>query len=176
MPTSTPGEPPAAPDRPADPFAPPGLAWEQVSERLVTVRLTIGLTVSGALAVAGAVIALLTGAVWVWLVSVVAVMLAVWLLWLVPRQVRAIGYAERDDDLLIRRGIMFRRLVVVPYGRLQYLDVERGPLERAFSLASLQLHTASAGSDATIDGLPVEVAERLRDRLAARGEARLAGL
>jgi hypothetical protein len=86
------------------------------------------------------------------------------------------GYAERDDDLLIRRGIMFRRLVVVPYGRLQYLDVERGPLDRMFGLASLQLHTASAGSDATVDGLPEQVAEELRDRLAARGEARLAGL
>jgi hypothetical protein len=172
MTSSTPG----SSGHPADPFAPPGLAWERVSPRLVAVRLTIGLAVAGVVAVAGAVVAVLTGAAWVWAFTVVAVVFAAWLAWLVPRLVGALGYAVRDDDLLIRRGIMFRRLVVVPYGRLQYLDMERGPLARAYGLASLQLHTASAGSDATIDGLPDDVAERLRDRLAARGEARLAGL
>ena len=94
----------------------------------------------------------------------------------IPRQVRAIGYAERDDDLLIRHGIMFRTLVVVPYGRMQYVDVQAGPLARKLGIAQVQLHTASASTDATIDGLEPAEAERLRDRLASRGEARLAGL
>jgi len=94
----------------------------------------------------------------------------------VPRQVRAIGYAERDDDLLIRKGVMFRSLVVVPYGRMQYVDVQAGPVARRFRIAQVQLHTASPATDASIDGLEPAEAERLRDRLASRGEARLAGL
>ena len=71
---------------------------------------------------------------------------------------------------------MFRSMVVVPYGRMQYVDVKAGPLARAFGVASVQLHTASIGTDAAIDGLPPVEATRLRDQLAARGEARLAGL
>ena len=103
-------------------------------------------------------------------------MLTAWVALLIPRQVRAIRYAERVDDLLVRRGIMFRRLVVVPYGRMQYVDVQAGPLARKLGVARVQLHTASPATDASIPGLgPVE-ADRLRDQLASRGEARLAGL
>ena len=54
-----------------------------------------------------------------------ALLLALWRLVLIPRQVRSIGYAEREDDLLIRRGIFFQRTLVVPYGRMQYVDIAR---------------------------------------------------
>ena len=51
-----------------------------------------------------------------------------------------------------------------------------GPMDRWLRIAKVQLHTAAPASDAVIPGLPSEEAARLRDRLAARGEARLAGL
>lgn len=89
---------------------------------------------------------------------------------------RAWGYAEREDDLLVRRGVMVRRLSVVPYGRMQFVDVTAGPVDRVFRLATVQLHTAAAATDARIPGLAVEEAHRLRDRLAALGEAQAAGL
>ena len=102
--------------------------------------------------------------------------LALWRLVLIPRQVRAIGYAERDDDLLIRRGIFFQRTMVVPYGRMQYVDIGVGPIERGLGLCTLKLHTASPGTNAEIPGLPAAEGARLREQLSARGEARLAGL
>lgn len=92
------------------------------------------------------------------------------------RRFRAWGYAERADDLLVRRGVMFARLSVVPYGRMQFVDVTAGPLERAFGLATVRLHTAAAASDARIPGLDPEEASRLRDLLAERGEAQSAGI
>ena len=95
---------------------------------------------------------------------------------LVGRNYASWSYAERDDDLLVRHGWMFRRLVVVPYGRMQFVDVTAGPLQRRFGVATLQLHTAAAATDATIPGLPPAEAARLRDTLAALGEARSAGL
>jgi membrane protein YdbS with pleckstrin-like domain len=95
---------------------------------------------------------------------------------LVWRRYRAWGYAEREDDLLVRRGVLIRRLTVVPYGRMQFVDVTAGPVDRFFGLATVQLHTASARSDARIPGLANAEAERLRDRLAALGEAKAAGL
>jgi uncharacterized protein len=99
------------------------------------------------------------------------------LLWiLVGRRFRSWGYAEREDDLLVRRGVMFTRLSVVPYGRMQFIDVTAGPLERAFRLATVRLHTAAAATDARIPGLERDEAARLRDRLAELGEAQAAGL
>ena len=94
----------------------------------------------------------------------------------VGRRYRSWGYAEREEDLLIRRGVMFARLSVVPYGRMQFIDVTAGPLERTFGLATLRLHTAAAATDARIPGLVREEAARLRDRLAELGEAQAAGL
>ena len=146
-----------------------------MSPRLVTARRLV----LAAVAVVPLVAILLLGVLvtrWVLVGLAVEVVLVAWLFWLIGRQVRAIGYAEREDDLLIRSGVMFRNMVVVPYGRMQYVDVQAGPLDRALDLAKVQLHTASPGTDAAIPGLtPVEAA-RLRERLASRGEARLAGL
>ncbi len=92
------------------------------------------------------------------------------------RRVLSWGYAEREDDLVVRRGVLIRRLTVVPYGRMQFIDVTAGPFERAFGLATVQLHTAAAATDARIPGLDAQEAARLRDRLSLLGEARAAGL
>lgn len=97
--------------------------------------------------------------------------------WSVERgRYRAWGYAEREDDLVVRRGLLFRNVSVVPYGRMQFIDVAAGPVDRLFGLATVQLHTAAAASDARIPGLRLADAQRLRDRLAGLGEARATGL
>lgn len=157
-------------------FQPADVVWTPVSPRLAGARLTVAAIVLVPLLVAGVAWAVLAGAPAVWIAPAAVLAVAVWIGWLVPRQVRAVGYAERADDLLIRRGIMFRTLVVVPYGRMQYVDVNAGPVDRGFGIAAVQLHTAAPNTDASIHGLPPEEAARLRDRLASRGEARLAGL
>lgn len=156
-------------------FEPDGLEWASVSPRLRLARHIVLGCFLGIPAIALTVLAVVLGG-WVWLAPATVGLLTVWLGLLVPRQVRAIGYAERDDDLLIRKGVMFRSLVVVPYGRMQFVDVQAGPLDRRCEIAQVQLHTASPGTDASIPGLPPAEAARLRDRLAALGEAKLAGL
>src|SRR5256885_4420872 len=88
------------------------------------------------------------------------------------RRVRAWAYRERDDDLLVQRGVMISRLSVVPYGRMQFIDVVAGPIERAFGLATVRMHTAAAASDARIPGLSQDEAARLRDHLAELGGAK----
>ena len=97
--------------------------------------------------------------------------------WSVERgRYRAWGYAERAEDLVVVRGLLFRRTSVVPYGRMQFIDVTAGPVERSFGLATVRMHTAAAASDARIPGLDRALAAELRDHLAALGEARAAGL
>ncbi len=163
---------------------PPGIVWQRVSPKYVTVRLVewaLGNVIAVLLLSLPLVFVLQGWWIWppLWLaVAVPAVMfvVAVWRLVLIPRQVRAIGYAERDDDLLIRTGIFFQRTMAVPYGRMQYVDIGVGPVERGLGLCTLKLHTASPGTNARIPGLPAAEGARLREQLAARGEARLAGL
>ncbi len=92
---------------------------------------------------------------------------------LTPRRVRSYGYREDADDFMVRKGLLVRTLVVVPYGRMQYVDVSSGPILRMFGLSSITLHTASAETDAELPGITAEEARRLRERLTERGEARL---
>jgi hypothetical protein len=110
--------------------------------------------------------------------SVVAAALAgaVAALWFVRNRFKSWVYLERDEDLIVERGVMIRRMSVVPYGRMQFVDVTAGPVDRVFRLATVRLHTAAAASDARIPGLERAEAARLRDRLAALGEAKAAGL
>lgn len=105
-----------------------------------------------------------------------AVLIGALLLWLSRRRYRAWRYQERREDLVVGRGVMVRRQSVVPYGRMQFVDVTAGPVERIFRLSTVKLHTAAAASDARIPGLERDEAARLRDRLAALGEAKAAGL
>jgi membrane protein YdbS with pleckstrin-like domain len=95
---------------------------------------------------------------------------------LIGRNQRSWKYAEREDELLVSHGIMFRELVVVPYGRMQFVDVTAGPVERAFGIATVELHTATPATDAKIPGLHPDEASRLRDRLSALGQAQAWGL
>jgi membrane protein YdbS with pleckstrin-like domain len=160
-----------------DPFLPLDVQWKGVSPRLAVVRrLVLVATVTVLAAVLAVVGGLLLGRYAVLGVLVAAAALIAWQWSVIGRMVRAWGYTERAEDLLVKRGLFWRQLVVVPYGRMQFVDVQSGPLERAFNLASVQLHTAAAGTDAHIPGLPPEEAERLRDRLASLGESQSAGL
>jgi hypothetical protein len=113
---------------------------------------------------------------WLWVALVVVSIIAVVAVAFVPRRVKAIGYALRSDDVVFRRGIIFQRLVAVPYGRLQLVDVARGPVARVLGLSKLSLVTAAASTGVSIPGLPADTAEELRDHLIALAETRRAGL
>lgn len=161
-----------------DTFRPQSEQWVRLSEKLVTVRRLTQAVVSGVILIVIVVVWFATNMP-AWLgAALLAALLAVtvWSWWLIGRRVRSYGYVERAEDLLVTSGILFRRLVVVPYGRLQLVDVVAGPLDRAFGIATVRLHTAAATTDATIPGLTPENASGLRDRLASRGESRGAGM
>jgi len=162
-----------------DLFAPPGSAWQRVSPRLAVVRYSF-VAVLAVVAAGGVVaLALLVGGIPDWFLPLglaVVVAGAVWGWWWASRSTRRWGYAEGEDELYITRGAMFRALVVVPYGRMQFVDVQAGPVEQLAGIASVHLHTAAPGTSARIPGLPAAEAARLRDRLTAMGESWAAGL
>ncbi len=97
-------------------------------------------------------------------------LLAVWWPWLSWRRW---GWLQREDELLIARGVLIRSVTAIPTERIQHVDVRQGPLEQWLDLARVQIHTASGlGADGVVPGLRLQDAEALRDRLvvAARGD------
>lgn len=158
-------------------FRPPADTWRRLAPAYATVRL-IGALVTN-VTFWGAV----TVAAWLlldWRFGVAA--LAVGVVWTLWRSFRAVryarswGYAERGEDLCITRGLWFKELTVIPYGRMQLAKVESGPVAQLFGLATVTLVTASAHSNASIPGLPAAEAAELRDRLIELGDAAGAGL
>lgn len=87
------------------------------------------------------------------------------------RRYRAWGWRMDEDEIRIASGVLIASDTVVPFGRVQHIDVLRGPLQRSYSLASLVLHTAGTRSAAVmLPGLEAEEAERMRDHI--RGKIR----
>jgi hypothetical protein len=101
----------------------------------------------------------------------VLVLLCLWSgFWRPVRAYRAWGYRVAERVLETRSGLLFHRTRLLPLSRLQHVDLERGPFERLFGLASLVLHTAGTHSASiTIPGLDAAEAARLRDQLVASG-------
>ncbi|WP_242613895.1 PH domain-containing protein [Actinomadura roseirufa] len=182
-----PARPPAPPGavaappmyRAAEAFAPgDGLHWSPISglhtlHRLLTALLW-ALPVG---AVGGFLVWRNNGGapglvVWVLIVVVVVALAGI----VAELDRRSYGYVERADDLVVMHGVFVKRLIVVPYGRMQFVDVTAGLLERWMRIATVRMHTAAAATDATIPGLPAAEAGLLRDRLAQKGEARSMGL
>ena len=151
--------------------------WLHPSPRLATLRIAEAVVLTVLVLLAAGLPLLLTGQDLAAAIVVAAVLVAgAGTAVLLGRRVRAWGFCERAEDLLVRRGLLVQRLSLVPYGRMQFVDVTAGPMERSFGLATLRLHTAAAASDARIPGLPRAEAERLRDQLGSLGEAQAAGL
>ena len=170
-------------DDAVDPTAPVGRIdpipgeWQRVAPKYIVVDL-VGNLIGGivSIAVASASIWLAQWGVWGWVVTIAVAVVMIVLISFTPRRVRAIRYQLREDDLVFRRGIAFQRIVAVPFGRMQLVDITRGPLARALGLAELKLVTAAAATGVVIPGLAIEDAEQLRDRLVALAETRRAGL
>ncbi|MEP6481892.1 MAG: PH domain-containing protein [Rhodoglobus sp.] len=150
--------------------------WQRVSPRYVVVDF-VGTLIFGLVVVAATSLpALFSRNSYLFAIPAAFAVIFIVALALVRRRVQSIGYQLRDDDLLFRRGLMFQRFVSVPYGRMQLVDINRGPLARAVGLSELKFVTAAASSGVTIPGLVAVDAEELRDRLVALAESRRAGL
>ncbi len=154
----------------------PAGEWKRVSPKYVMVDVVGNLIAAVIVVAAASVPAFITHNIFWWALPASLAVIFIIVLALTPRRVRAMGYQLRADDLLFRKGLMFQRFVAVPYGRMQLVDINRGPLDRAVGLSELKFVTAAASSGVTIPGLPEADAEELRDQLVALAESRRAGL
>lgn len=106
---------------------------------------------------------------WGWLSGAV-LLLSLWAVLVLPaRQFRTWGHSEEGDALRVVHGYMFHTDTVVPFVRVQHIDVGQGPVERLCGVAHLVVHTAGThNSVVTLPGLDPEDATRIRDSIRAR--------
>ncbi|MFW0118744.1 PH domain-containing protein [Rothia sp. P5764] len=160
----------------------PEVSWKGVSIRYVRVRLIARLIWSLGLTGAAFLPLVFTRFLgwWDWplwlsyLLPALVLALNIWLSLLVKGQVLALGYSERQDHLLVRRGLMFRSVTAIPYGRIQYIDVTSGPILNALNLANVEVRTAA--NSTTVPGLDRTIAENLREVLTDLSDAKMVGL
>ena len=156
-------------------FRPLGSEWQRLAPRAAPSR-ALGAAVGGLIWVVPATVAawLFLGSWLAWAPWAVGGFGLAWLVWTTIRGwrwARAFGYAEREADLIITSGLWSRRLVAIPYSRMQSVQVRSGPLQRLWGLSQVSLVTASIETSATIPGISAEDATSLRDRLIEAGEA-----
>ncbi|SDL94692.1 PH domain-containing protein [Microbacterium azadirachtae] len=153
-------------------------AWHQISPKYVVAEVLLRLILLVVIAVGAYAATTLLAQPWPWAwtaAGVIAVAILIELV-ILPRQARAIGYMLRADDIVFRRGILWQRMIAVPYGRMQLVDITRGPVDRAFGIAKLKLVTAAATTGVEIPGMTEDAAEALRDTLIDVAEMRRTGL
>jgi len=154
----------------------PVAEWHRVSPKYVVVDVVGYIIFAAMILIPASLASYWIGFAWMWAATAALGLIFLLIIVFTPGRVRSIGYALRDDDLLFRRGILFQRFVAIPYGRMQLVDINRGPLARALGLSELKFVTAAAASGVTIPGLPAQDAEELRDTLVTLAESRRAGL
>jgi membrane protein YdbS with pleckstrin-like domain len=150
--------------------------WHQISPKYVWVQLISSGVLIVLVAAAMLFLTLFLNQTWAYIPGGIILAISIWTTAILPRQARSIGYRLRQDDLVFRRGILWQRLVAVPYGRMQLIDITHGPLDRGFGIAQLKFVTAAAATGVTIPGLEQETAEHLRDLLVEVAESRRTGL
>ena len=105
-----------------------------------------------------------TGVIWLPVVLVAAYIV----LYLPMRRYAARGYSLEEERLRVVRGLLFHSDTIVPFGRVQHIDVDQGPLERGFGLATLTVHTAgSHNASVSLPGLAHDDALAMREEIRA---------
>lgn len=151
--------------------------FRQLDPRVIKLWRSVGLITASVFLLALLIVAITAGEIYTelspWLFGFWVLLLVAcgWLIyWRPPRLYRSWGYRIDERVLETRSGLLFQVRRLLPLTRLQHVDLHRGPIERAYGLATLVLHTAGTQeAKITIPGLDAEEAARLRDHLVEVG-------
>ncbi len=152
------------------PAEPDSASVRQLDRRWIVAERISGAIGAGAISAGGLLAVLLFGGpgrqVWLVIWAVVAGALFTAAMVAPALQYRRASYAVSPLGIEIRRGVLWRRVTIVPRSRIQHTDVEQGPLLRRFGLAKLVIHTAGT-EHATVPlfGLAMKDAVAIRDGL-----------
>ncbi len=76
------------------------------------------------------------------------------------------GYALREQDIALRKGVFWQRQIIQPFVRIQHIELARSPLDKRLQLAGLKIFSAGTGTETMmIPGLNLATAQSIRSRL-----------
>jgi membrane protein YdbS with pleckstrin-like domain len=140
--------------------------FDPLDPAYLRMRMTAATAFVVAFAIVASAVAVLSSSWAVAVAGALIVALAV-LVTIVRRiEVRHMGYLVREQDVSFRSGVISRTVATAPFARVQHVAIHRGPLDRRFGLATLQMRTA--GGSISIPGLRAELAEKLKQLVADR--------
>lgn len=145
--------------------------FQPLERKLLTLRLVLLAVPIGIALLAGLVLTvLIDDPRWLGLLAILAVLIIAAILVTATRLSFSFwGYAVREHDLTVRKGVIIRTATTVPFNRVQHASVHSGPLERSMGLATIRVFTAGgAGADLSIEGLTTNAAGVLKDQILAR--------
>jgi uncharacterized protein len=101
------------------------------------------------------------------LIIIPTLILCLLLVFILPaRRYQYRGYHISADRLRVSQGHMLHSDTIVPFGRIQHIDVEQGPIQRRYDLATLSVHTAgNHNSTVSLPGLPHAEALAMRETI-----------
>lgn len=77
-------------------------------------------------------------------------------------------YKIENTNLSYRKGVLINQLIVVPFSRIQHIEIDEGPFERFFKLSTMSVYTAGdSGKDLKISGLKTEKAQEIKEIITA---------
>lgn len=150
-------------DTPLTPLHPDHVKVLRISGIILAIPLTFG-------ALLGSLVPMAAGVTIPAMVLAPLTLLLWWLVFALPwRRYSAKGYRMDADRLQVVSGVLFHKDTVVPFSRVQHIDVERGPIERYYGLATLHLHTAGThNATISLPGLVEADAIEMREAIRAR--------
>lgn len=141
-------------------------AFQPLDPDYLRMRMTAA-ALAGAFMGLAAIVATLLSASWMVAATGAGGLALLGVVTLVRRfEIRHMGFLVRQQDVSFKSGLISRSVASVPFGRVQHVAIHRGPLDRRFGLATLQMRTA--GGQISIPGLRVELAEDLKQLVADR--------
>lgn len=101
---------------------------------------------------------------WIFVFHVAWFLFGFMTLWYAIRSYIHEGFAIREHDIMYKNGIFFKSLIIIPFNRIQHLEIGHGPIDRYFGLANLSIYTAGgSSSDLIIDGLESNTAQTIKN-------------
>lgn len=89
-------------------------------------------------------------------------------------------YQLQDNQIVIERGIIWKRHVSIPYSRIQNIDIIRGPISRYLGLSDIQIQTAGISGAMLVEGrIPAvspEEAENIKNEVLSKLKSTSQGL
>jgi membrane protein YdbS with pleckstrin-like domain len=97
------------------------------------------------------------------LIAVAAICAFVFLPWFAYKSASVIRFAVRQRDVIVKKGIFWKKETIQPIKRIQHVEQSQGPVDKRFGLHKLKLYSAGTGHMSfEIPGLEEATAERIK--------------